>query len=174
MKQMTTELAKKTKLSLEEKQEVIILYLNGEEINTIKKKYNTSKKVIDNALSNQELRTQIEKKHFENTRAMETRKIDELKTKAYGVIGAALDDIEGMENGRQAYISELNSIVDKIDKISRLNRGEATEVTKHTETKETKDYAKIIKELKDATPEQKKAFLSKQQAVEAQVTVVAN
>ena len=169
--QLTLE-KKATKLSYDQQQEAIVMYLGGKDVSEIKKHFNVAKKVIDHALANKEQRTLVEKKHFENTRAKETRIIDELKVKAYKTLGSALTDIEQMEGGRQAYVNEMNQIIDKIDKISRLNRGEATEVTKHTETKEVKDYAAILKELKDATPEQKKAFLSKQQVIEAKAEVI--
>ena len=169
---MSTAIEKKTKLSYDECQEAIIMYISGKDVSEIKKHFNTSKKVIEQALNDTSLRTQIEKKYFENSRAKEIRRVDELKIQAYDTLQMAMQDIQNMEGGRQAYVSELKTIISEVDRISRLNKGEATQITQHTETKETKDYAAIIKELKDATPEQKKAFLSKQQVIEAKAEVI--
>jgi hypothetical protein len=148
--------------TIKEKENIIMDWLDGEDIKSICEKHNVSKTVLNNLLESdtgKEIRTALEGKYQSLVVARENRMAEEIKNDVHEYVRKAIKSYANKPDAIK-YIDKVSVMFNTIANNLRLNRGEATERGETVNRNINIDVARLIDELK--TPEEKKEFLLNQ------------
>lgn len=150
-------------LTLEEKTQIITDYLRGKDKKNISKKFGVDPRTITAVISDDNLRTETERRHIELTQSRESRKIDDVKNEILQYVLDTMKEVNSspdiMSTSKKiGFFDKISKMVSDVDKISRLNREQST--SNDTQRRVVFDVAGVVKNLK--TNDDKKNFLKSQ------------